>query len=288
MGMRRYVIALLAAAGLLAAGCAAEDPAEQPSGPESAGEVVTETDPVGLIGSWTLTGLADQSGDTAIRLALGDVRVWRDCGVLSGTWRANEYGQFVAYIGGYSGDCGSAPVTTPEWLSRATSYDVDGEARLLLDAQGQPVARLEPGAAPAPGSDMAPELAAPPEVTDEVRRALAPAAPLPAGLTPADASTLTGRWVPDDAALRGMENPYLELAADGSWQGSDGCNGQAGRWVAGPDGALLAAVGASTMIGCNNVPVGGWLAGASRAGFDGDVLVLLDAQGGELGRLQPA
>jgi hypothetical protein len=280
--MRRYVL-MLAAAGLLAAGCAAEDAAEEPDDP---GQVVTEPDPVGLIGSWTLSELAGDAGDSVIQLAPGQVRVWSDCAILTGTWRADSYGQFVAYIAGSSGDCGGAPATTPAWLSRATSYDVDGEARLLYDGDGEQVARLEPGAEPTAGPDMAPELAEPPVVTDEARRALAPAEPLPAGLTPADADALIDRWVPVDGSSSSVETPYLELAGDGSWQGSDGCNGQSGRWLAGPEGAVIATSGASTMIGCDNVPVGSWLAGASRAGFDGDVLVLLDAQGTELGRLQ--
>jgi hypothetical protein len=286
--MRRYLVGLLAAAGLLVAGCATEDPAERPSTPEDPGDAVIGTDPVGLVGSWTLAELADGSSDSVIQLALPEVRVWHDCGILSGGWRANEYGQFVAYIAGYSGDCGGAAVTTPDWLSRATSYGVDGEARVLLDAQDQVVARLLPGATPTPGPDMVPELAEPPVVTDEVRSALAPAAPLPDDLAPADADTLTVRWVPADGSSSSTETPYVELAADGSWQGSDGCNGQVGRWVSGPDGALLAVAGGSTLIGCDNVPVGSWLSETSRAGFDGDVLVLLDAQGGELGRLQRA
>jgi hypothetical protein len=273
--MRRYTVTLVAA-GLLLAGCAAQDAAEPPP---IAAPAEASTDPVDLVGSWTLAELADQSADSVIQLGLHEVRVWRDCGILSGTWRANEYGQFVAYLAGST--CGTAPATSPDWLSRATSYEVDGDARLLLDAQGQVVARLLPGAEPTPAPDMAPELAEPPEVTDEVRQALAPAAPLPAGLTPAGTATLTGRWVPTD----GPDGPYVELAGDGGWQGSDGCNGQAGRWAAGPDGAVLAVSGPMTLIGCDNVAVGGWLSGAARAGFDGDTLVLLDGRGTELGRL---
>ncbi|MFC6020815.1 hypothetical protein ACFP2T_32180 [Plantactinospora solaniradicis] len=80
----------------------------------------------------------------------------------------------------------------------------------------------------------------------------------------------------------------MELGADGGWSGSDGCNRQSGRWVAGRAGALLATMGPSTLIGCVNVAVGSRLGNAWRAGLDGDVLVLLDPVGGETGRLRRA
>jgi hypothetical protein len=44
--------------------------------------------------------------------------------------------------------------------------------------------------------------------------------------------------------------------------------------------------GPSTLIGCDNVPVGGWMTRARRAGLDGRTLVLLDAQGNPISRLQ--
>jgi hypothetical protein len=280
--MRRYVVVALAAAGLLVAGCAEQDPA---GGQPTPDDVISVTDPIMLVGSWSLAEVPDGT-DSVVRLA-SEVSVWRDCAILLGTWRGNEYGQFVAYVGSYSGDCGGAQASTPDWLSRAVSFGVDGEDRLLLDAQGEVTARLQPGAEPTPGPNLAPDQAEPPELTEELRRALAPAADLPSHLTPAESETLIGRWVPADGSSSSVDTPYVELAGDGSWQGTDGCNGQAGRWLAGPEGALLAVAGGSTLIGCDNVPVGGWLSAASRAGLDGDVLVLFDAQGAELGRLQP-
>lgn len=36
------------------------------------------------------------------------------------------------------------------------------------------------------------------------------------------------------------------------------------------------------MIGCEGVPVPGWVASAEYAGFDGAELVLVDAEGSEL------
>jgi hypothetical protein len=44
---------------------------------------------------------------------------------------------------------------------------------------------------------------------------------------------------------------------------------------------------ASTMIGCENVPIATWLEEATSAEIDGDTLVLRDATGAETGRLVP-
>ena len=139
---------------------------------------------------------------------------------------------------------------------------------------------------------------------DALRRMLAPAAALPAGLRPAAAADLVGRWVPGDRPeARSPRPPHVTFAADGDWTGSDGCNGQGGRWLAGPAGSFLAVAGPQTLMGCapiaqpadaagRGVPVplpvdvGSWLTAASRAGLAGDQLVLLDRSGRELGRLR--
>jgi hypothetical protein len=80
----------------------------------------------------------------------------------------------------------------------------------------------------------------------------------------------------------------LDLRVDGTWTSSDGCNGTDGRWTTGDGGRVLATMGATTQAGCSNVNVAGKLFTASRAAFDGTVLVLLDASGAETGRLVKA
>jgi hypothetical protein len=77
----------------------------------------------------------------------------------------------------------------------------------------------------------------------------------------------------------------VTFASDGSWSGSDGCNGQGGRWRLGTGGDLVTTTGPSTQIGCAGVPVGGWMARARQAGLAGKTLVLLDGTGHEIGRL---
>ncbi|MFU8849378.1 hypothetical protein ACNAW0_00040 [Micromonospora sp. SL1-18] len=297
MGRIRYLVAAVAV-GTLLVGCG-ERVGSGPAAPGSQAIASTavgtpQVDPIALIGSWTLADVDDATGDI-LRLASGTddgLLLFGRCGVQMGTWRADVNGLFVADITGNTVSenargCGSgAEVVADPWLRRAAAFRVEGDSRVLLDGQGVRVARLLPGARPTPGPNLLPEMAEPPKVTDEVRRALAPATALPEALTPARRDTLLGRWVPADARWFRSKGPYVELRDDGEWRGSDGCNGQGGRWVAGPGGALLATAGVSTLIGCDNVSVGTWLSSASRAGLDGQVLVLFDAAGKETGRLR--
>ncbi|BCL12324.1 META domain-containing protein [Micromonospora sagamiensis] len=292
---RQGYLAMLVAFGALLAGCGgqagagAEDPGALRDGTEDARPLAPEE----LLGAWTLVDVDEPGAGTILHLAHRDLHVLGSrCGVLSGSWRADTDGVFLAEVTSASASavegipgCERASQDTPDWLRRVTAYRFDDGGRpLLLDDLAQPVARLVPGASPTPGPDMAASVLAPPVVTDEVRRALAPAAALPVTLTPADRHRLAGRWVP----LTGNRNAYLEFTADGDWTGSDGCNGSRGRWISASGGTLLATAGATTLVGCDNVPVDSWLGTARRAGFDGEVLVLLDAQGKETGRLRSA
>jgi hypothetical protein len=293
--MRRigYAVALLAV-GTLLVGCA--DPggsdgaaSAPPTPPESGTTSLPPADPAGLIGSWTVTEVDEDEG-AILRLASHDARLFDRCGVWLGSWRADAAGLFVAGLFGLSGPdgiagCAVTTDSTPGWLSRATGFRTDGDSRILVDDRGDPTARLLPGAKPTAGPYLAQSEVEPPVVTDEVRRSFAPAVELPASLPPAARAGLTGRWVP--VGDRAPE-VYVELGADGHWNGSDGCNGTSGRWVVGPAGALLATSGPTTLVGCAGVPVGSWLGNTRRAGLDGDVLVLLDAQGSEIGRLRRA
>ncbi|MDT0163969.1 META domain-containing protein [Actinotalea sp. AC32] len=120
-------------------------------------------------------------------------------------------------------------------------------------------------------------------MTDRTREVLASPATLPAGLVAPERDALVGRWVAD--APVADDEPHVDLTADGTYTGSDGCNGAGGRWGLGADGRFLATSGPMTAIGCDGAPVPTWVATARRAGMDGESLVLLDADGGELGRL---
>ncbi|MER5673897.1 META domain-containing protein [Pseudonocardia alni] len=87
------------------------------------------------------------------------------------------------------------------------------------------------------------------------------------------AADLTGvRWLPADGAAQGRA--FAEFAPDGTWTGSDGCNGQGGDWTLDGDGGLRATAGPSTEIACENVPVARWVSEAVHAETDGPDLLL--------------
>lgn len=253
------------------AGCGGSTDGPQAPGPGTGGPRAPAAvasggvDPTILIGSWQVADPGDQSG-AVVQFGAGDVQVRADCGRLLGSWRANPLGMFVADIHGWDGQCTGD--TAPQWLATATGFRDHGDGPQLLDRDGEVTARLVPAGTPQPGESPEP---------------YATPAPLPPGLAPADAASLLGRWHPVEPPA---SKAFLELAPSGEWSGSDGCNGQGGRWVAGPDGALLATSGVSTLMACDNqVPVGSWLSTAARAGFDGTELVLLDMDGNPVGRL---
>jgi META domain len=297
------VLLLVAACGTGTAG------GQQPGRPASA-----PGDAVGLVGLWTVREAAGEEPGAILRLGDG-LSLWRSCGHLDGFWRATADGLFIGFVAGGSGACyrGPGPAHAPEasirtstdsvpdWLRQAAGYRADGPDRLLVDRDGRAVARLVPGGRPKVDADTAPSEGEPPVFTDALRRMLAPAAALPAGLRPAAAADLVGRWVPGDRPeARSPRPPHVTFAADGDLTGSDGCNAQGGRWLAGPAGAFLAIAGPQTLMSCAvprpagaaapgvpaPVDVGSWLTAASRAGLAGDELVLLDRSGRELGRLR--
>jgi hypothetical protein len=291
----RFIGVVLSAA--LLAGCAGQTPAAAPgaaSAPPAATSAAgtAKADPVALIGLWKLS-VEGGPQDAVLRVgADDDLGLFLPCLALMGGWRADDAGLFLSYLDSYTSKdggpaCASADVPTPgpqiqpDWLARVAGYRIDGAERLLLDESGATVARLRPGARPVSRSDMADVITGVPVVTGETRKRLAPAAPLPSGLTAATTPALLGKWWPKDRTTKA----YAEFQAGGRWQGSDGCNGTGGSWVTGPGGSLLAVAGPSTLIGCANVPIGSWLNFGRRAGFDGETLVLLDIDGKELGRL---
>jgi hypothetical protein len=257
-------------------------------GPPEAGLVADG--PVALIGSWRVTEARGEEPGAVLRVAAGELALWRRCGKTSGSWRANVEGLFVGDLDGTPAACDiDAPSFVPAWLRQAARFRIEADARLLLDRRGGVVARLLPGWRPTAGAEGAGPDAEPPVVDDKIRAEFRPAAPLPAGLVAAAPGQLVGRWVPADGRGSKSLRPALaELTAEGEWHGSDGCNGLGGRWAAGAGGTMLAVTGPSTLIGCDNVNIGGWLSDVARAGFDGDLLVLVDRSGTELGRLKAA
>lgn len=96
-------------------------------------------------------------------------------------------------------------------------------------------------------------------------------------------------WLDETVTEDGMGNtrtPFVELLADGSVVGSDGCNGASGRWTL-TDGHLAVELGPRTLIACAGPAVPSLLAKAQTVARDGDALILTLDDGSE-GRLVPA
>jgi len=285
------ILAALTLGSAALAGCATgvgpEGPGEaQPGGVlpgvEAAG---SGADPVGLVGLWRVS--AEGAGErTWLRLADGGYQLWQhECrGYSEGSWRASARVFVAAAPFLASAGCPLGPWPDGEhWLTSARAYRAAGDGWELLDAEGEVVARLTVDGAPDPIATGPREYASPPDVTDAVREAFAEPPALPEGLRPATADDLVGRWVPTGG--RRARGAHVEVLPDGTYTGSDGCNAATGAWAADVDGRVLATAGIRTTIFCDGVDVPSMLASAARAGFDGALLVLVDDQGEEIGRL---
>lgn len=92
---------------------------------------------------------------------------------------------------------------------------------------------------------------------------------------PAD---LVGRWV-TGVAYSAPDVPFLLLAEDGTWTGSDGCNGAQGEWSIDGEGALSVSAGPSTFIACDGVALPRFFSESAMASLDGGRLRLFDDKG---------
>ncbi len=108
-----------------------------------------------------------------------------------------------------------------------------------------------------------------------------------AGPVPATAEQLVGTWVTGES-YDSPELPFLAFAADGSWSGSDGCNGNSGEWSISSDGALTTSAGLSTLMACSGAPLPKSLTKASKALLDDGSLLLTDSDGATIVTLVPS
>ncbi|KGM09224.1 hypothetical protein N868_03745 [Cellulomonas carbonis T26] len=246
--------------------------------PPGVAEQDADADPQGLVGLWRVERPGGSDAEW-LRLDASELQLWSDGDVVLGSWTAGG-SLLVASVDGWIGD---ADPEDAGWLGAVVGYRGTGSGWELVDVDGAVVATLRVDGAPDPHPDVTDEWTRPPEVTDRTREVLASPAPLPPALSPPTREDLTGRWVAD--APVADDEPHVDLAGDGTYTGSDGCNGAAGRWALGAEGRFLATSGPMTAIGCDGAPVPSWVATARRVGMDGGALVLLDADGEELGRL---
>lgn len=92
------------------------------------------------------------------------------------------------------------------------------------------------------------------------------------------ADELVGRWV-TGTEYEVPTVPFLLIADDGTWTGSDGCNGVQGDWSIDEAGDLTVEAGPTTMIYCEGVNLPAMFADAVSARIDGGRLRLFDDSG---------
>ncbi|MDN5559875.1 MAG: META domain-containing protein [Ruaniaceae bacterium] len=96
-------------------------------------------------------------------------------------------------------------------------------------------------------------------------------------LSSCSAASVEGTWGEDGEGL-----PQLVLEADGTLNGTDGCNRLMGAWTQDGSAVDFGQV-ATTMMLCEGVDT--WLSALVTGEVDGDTLTILDIDGNEIGTL---
>jgi hypothetical protein len=276
--MRSAPLAALVLVAALA-GCASQTtPGAAPPPPTaSATPTAAPGDPVDLVGLWEVTETEGLEDGTLVRLAPYEVAIDTPCGVTGAAWAATG-DAFVLHTTAYHPCEDAGPTDGPPvipGLEDAAAYVIEGDEVRLLDIDGSPVGHLT---AVTGSEDQLPPL-----VPDADPGLVQAPGDLPPGLRAPTADELVGRWVAADRSIG--TDPYVELRADRTWSGSDGCNGGAGGWLLGTGGWLATSDIGTTFALCAGAPLPSWLVASRLAGFDGTTLVLLDRAGQETGRL---
>jgi hypothetical protein len=242
--------------------------------------------PQDLYGVWSVTSSAGDEGLVNFT-SVGLTIVKDDC-VGTGSWATLD-GAFVSNTW-YNGSCWESTQFGPAWLGQATALVADGDGWLLLAGTGATTASLSPDSGsswPAVSTDWS----TPPITAED---ASAEPVPLPGNLVIAD---LDGRWFavgesPGGPALvldgaTWKVDVYIDPRADSF------CGSTYGRWIELSKGRVLtdpASPGLTISVpegfDCQGTELVSWLRFTRLAGLDGDQLVLLDATGEELGRLE--
>lgn len=117
-------------------------------------------------------------------------------------------------------------------------------------------------------------------MTSRIFAAAAAAAVLALSLSAcAQQASAYGAWGAPDS----QSDPGLQLGEDGTLSGNDGCNRLTGSFEV-KDNTVTFGPIASTMMFCEGVDT--WLGQAQTATVQGDVLTVLDQDGGEIGTLK--
>jgi heat shock protein HslJ len=96
-------------------------------------------------------------------------------------------------------------------------------------------------------------------------------------IEPADYQDI--RWEPLPKYTGGKETKaHLTFLDDGTWTGSDGCNGQSGDYTIATDGHLKADPNPQTLIACPGADINAALDSSDHIAIDGTHLLLYDGE----------
>jgi len=250
---------------------------------EAALAAAPPSQPVDLLGFWHVVPADSTAAETWMQLDYGRVALGTECGPITGSLALSGHEMMANAPDYVYPECGGGANWRPaEWLGASFAFRGTTTGGFeLLDRDGTVTATLTEGTA----ADVSPEVwegyQRVPEITEEIREWLTPAVALPEGSDAAE--DIIGRWV-----LAGEANTagraYVEFRSDGSFRGSDGCNGVGGRWRLAADGRIITTHDPSTLIACANPSIPLLFTGSIAQGAtDGptDELVLYGKDGVE-------
>jgi hypothetical protein len=92
---------------------------------------------------------------------------------------------------------------------------------------------------------------------------------------------LLGTWRPEGSRA----GVYVSFGRNGELKLQDGCNAGRGRWTVVPGGGFAVALSLSYVVACDNAPIEAWLESAAWVTKDSRGVVLVAADGHDVGRL---
>ncbi|WP_374945489.1 META domain-containing protein [Agreia sp.] len=213
-------------------------------GPASTPVPTSTVQPGALVGTWTVDETFDSPEQPYISF------------VQDNTWSASDGCNRVR--GSWQLNADGSLITTvgpmtkigcdgaplPTTVAQSTSVSVDGDALALVGANGP--TKLVRASDPAVGPRGRP----------------------------------VGYW----AERRTSTSPFLSLAADGTFSGSDGCNTLVGSWTYTDDEQVVFGQIASTLMACEGVDT--WLNQAATGRVQANIMTVDSADGTVIGQLE--
>lgn len=224
------------------------------------------TSPTDLIGVWRVD--QGQSTGTVLEFSDSSYELHRSCGGTSGSWNADDAGNFIAMSLSGSLACQSET----DWMESLTRFAVNQQELVFHDEAGTRLVQAHREAAASS--------------TPNLESGEAPTS-LPADLRPATAAEIIGHWYQTPREAKDRDGANLNFEADHAmWTASACGNGtiSSARWIMPTPGYLLVALGTSQTAFCAQQP------GRSSpaylpvrtpklAGFAEDALVVIDEDG---------